>query len=90
MCLSLKRHDALPFLSVGDQAMGTMFPIPGQFAQSPAGELSWPDYVHIGAHSAWSYLPHSADASIYGPGADLRPAPAPPDSATPPSGVCPA
>ena len=36
MCVSIKRHDAIPFLPVGDQAMGTIFPIPGRFAQSPA------------------------------------------------------
>ena len=40
MCVSLKRHDALPFLPVGNRAMGTMFHIPGWLAQSPAGGLS--------------------------------------------------
>ena len=40
MHVYLRRHDALLFLPVGDRAMETMFPIPGRFAQSPAGGLS--------------------------------------------------
>ena len=52
-------------------------------------QLAWA-YVHTGAQVAWSHLPQPADASIYGPGADLRPAAALTDSSTPPWGVCPA
>ena len=42
------------------------------------------DFVHTGVQGAWSHLPNPADASICGLGADLKPAPTPRDSSTPP------
>ena len=52
MCVYQKRHDAPPFLPVGDEAMGTMFLIPGRFAESPAGGLSRRGTMFIPVHRA--------------------------------------
>ena len=65
------------------------YPGPVRSLTSGCDQSAW-DYVHTGAQGAWSHLPHPADASIYGLGADLRPAPATPDSSTPPWAVQPA
>ena len=87
--MSLKRHDALPFLPLGDQAMGTMFPILRWLAHLSAGGLSRRGTMSIPVRRALGVTcsnPPMRAYMVQGLNSGLRPHP--PTAPHPLIGVC--